>query len=136
MMGMCANAQERSYDDWVALLAAADRRFRMRGVIRPPHAILSIIEVVWTGGEARPAPSPVAVAAEPLHKAIDGAGSDGDQPPPDAGSHDFDFGSEGTAVGDDSSYVPPNPTTADPKSVAANDADACENTEKMLDGDE
>lgn len=114
MMGMCANAKERSYDDWVALLAAADRRFQVRGVIRPPHAILSIIEVVWTGGEVPPGPRPAA-AAGPLDKAADSAG---DSPHADAGGgHDFDFGSEGTAVGDDSPYALPNPAVG-PKGVA------------------
>ena len=116
MMGMCANAQERSYDDWVALLAAADRRFQVRGVIRPPHAILSIIEVAWTGGESLPIPaSGTAAVAEPLDKQTDCDA--------DTGSHYFDFGSDGTAVGDDGPYALSKPTT-DPKSVVgAQDAE-------------
>ncbi|KAI0123461.1 S-adenosyl-L-methionine-dependent methyltransferase [Xylariales sp. AK1849] len=49
IMQMCANAKERSRDDWVALLAAADKRFQIVSVTTPPHSALSIIEVIWTG---------------------------------------------------------------------------------------
>lgn len=133
MMGMCANAQERSYDDWVALMAAADRRFQVRGVIRPPHAILSIIEVVWTGGETQPSPPPIAAAAGPLDKASDGAG---DSPHADAGGvRDFDFSSESTtAVGDDSPYALSNPASG-PKGVVDLDHDL-EDGRRGQDGDD
>jgi hypothetical protein len=48
-MQLCANAKERTREDWVALFAAADSRFKLERVISPPHSALSVIEVVWTG---------------------------------------------------------------------------------------
>lgn len=56
-MQMCANAKERSPDDWAALLALADRRFRISSIRTPPHSALSIIEVVWDSPETTDEPS-------------------------------------------------------------------------------
>ncbi|ETS86138.1 hypothetical protein PFICI_04163 [Pestalotiopsis fici W106-1] len=47
MMHMCANAQERSREDWEALLAAADKRFEIEFISTPPHSALSIIQVIF-----------------------------------------------------------------------------------------
>ncbi|KAI4596812.1 hypothetical protein KJ359_005155 [Pestalotiopsis sp. 9143b] len=47
MMQMCANAQERSRDDWEALLSAADKRFEIEAISTPPHSALSVIQVVF-----------------------------------------------------------------------------------------
>lgn len=47
MMQMCANAQERSQDDWEALLAAADKRFHIESISSPEHSALSIIQVIF-----------------------------------------------------------------------------------------
>lgn len=50
-MQICANAKERSRDDWVALLNAADERFEIESITTPEHSALSIIEVIWKGGD-------------------------------------------------------------------------------------
>lgn len=47
MMQMCANAQERSRDDWESLLSAADKRFEIEAISTPPHSALSVIQVVF-----------------------------------------------------------------------------------------
>lgn len=47
MMQMCASAKERSHDDWIALLAMADPRFKIRSITTPRHSALSIIDIVW-----------------------------------------------------------------------------------------
>lgn len=49
-MQICANAKERSRDDWTALLALADERFEIESITTPPHSALSIIQVIWRGG--------------------------------------------------------------------------------------
>ncbi|KAK6849122.1 O-methyltransferase [Apiospora arundinis] len=46
-MQSCANAKERTYDDWVSLFAKVDSRFKLQSVTTPLHSALSIIEVVW-----------------------------------------------------------------------------------------
>lgn len=51
MMQMCANAKERSHDDWSALLAAVDERFEILSITTPKHSALSIIEVIWRGDD-------------------------------------------------------------------------------------
>lgn len=48
-MGAYFNAQERDIHEWTALLAEADPRFDVKGVILPSGSALSIIEVVWCG---------------------------------------------------------------------------------------
>ncbi|KAK8065892.1 sterigmatocystin 8-O-methyltransferase precursor [Apiospora hydei] len=53
-MQSCANAKERTYDDWVSLFAKADPRFRLQSVTTPLHSALSIIEVVWMGDSKQP----------------------------------------------------------------------------------
>ncbi|KAI0014533.1 S-adenosyl-L-methionine-dependent methyltransferase [Xylariomycetidae sp. FL0641] len=49
-MQLGANAKERSRDDWAALLAEADGRFKLVSIVSPKNSALSIIEVAWTGG--------------------------------------------------------------------------------------
>lgn len=49
-MQSCANAKERTYDDWASLFTKVDPRFKLRSVATPLHSALSIIEVVWMGG--------------------------------------------------------------------------------------
>lgn len=46
-MASVFNARERTADEWRALLADADPRFRMKGVVQPEGSALAIIEVVW-----------------------------------------------------------------------------------------
>ncbi|KAK7954339.1 O-methyltransferase [Apiospora saccharicola] len=52
-MQSCANAKERTYDDWASLFAKVDPRFKLRSVTTPLHSALSIIEVVWMGGSSQ-----------------------------------------------------------------------------------
>jgi hypothetical protein len=56
-MQMCANAKERSADDWAALMALADERFRIKSITTPPNSALSIIEIVWDSPEVVDEPS-------------------------------------------------------------------------------
>lgn len=46
-MNTIFNSKERTRDDWVALLNQADSRFKLKSIVTPPHASLSVIEVVW-----------------------------------------------------------------------------------------
>lgn len=41
------NSQEREVGEWKALLAEADKRFILKGVIEPKGSTLAILEVVW-----------------------------------------------------------------------------------------
>lgn len=41
------NGQERTADEWKALLAEADPRFVVTRVVEPKGSALGIIEVVW-----------------------------------------------------------------------------------------
>lgn len=50
-MQLCANAKERTRDDWAELLARANSHFKLSSVVTPPHSALSILEVMWTGAE-------------------------------------------------------------------------------------
>lgn len=43
------NAQERTEDDWRALLMAADGRFEMTAVQRLTGYVLGVVEVTWRG---------------------------------------------------------------------------------------
>lgn len=43
------NSQERTIDEWTALLTHADTRFVLKGVIEPKGSALGIMEVVWGG---------------------------------------------------------------------------------------
>ncbi|OTA55081.1 S-adenosyl-L-methionine-dependent methyltransferase [Hypoxylon sp. EC38] len=46
---MGLNAKERTKEDWMALLSAADERFEIKSIITPPQSVHSIIEVTWKG---------------------------------------------------------------------------------------
>ncbi|KAH8202532.1 hypothetical protein TruAng_003340 [Truncatella angustata] len=72
---MCANAKERSRDDWVALLAAADERFEIESISIPPHSALSIINVLWRGDETSDDAKPPE-ASSPFYSGSDVARSD------------------------------------------------------------
>lgn len=41
------NGQERTVDEWKALLTLADSRFVVKNVIQPKRSALSIFEVIW-----------------------------------------------------------------------------------------
>lgn len=43
------NAQQREMNEWPALFAQADSRFRYLGAHQPPGAIRWIIEAEWQG---------------------------------------------------------------------------------------
>lgn len=47
MMHQLFNAKERSKDEWIALFAAADNRFKVKDFITLPPAVLSTIVVEW-----------------------------------------------------------------------------------------
>ena len=49
MMHQLFNAKERSKEEWIALFAAADPRFKVESFILIPPAIISTITAVWTG---------------------------------------------------------------------------------------
>ncbi len=42
------NAHEREVAEWRALLARADKRFRLRNLVLPPGSVMSVMEVVFT----------------------------------------------------------------------------------------
>lgn len=46
MLGL-QNGQERTQNDWVALLRDADPQFKLTRVVKPPKSYLAIIEVTW-----------------------------------------------------------------------------------------
>jgi len=46
-MGFTFNAKERELDEWEALFAKADTRFRFQGVRRPEGSRLSLLELKW-----------------------------------------------------------------------------------------
>ena len=48
-MKQLLNAKERAAEDWIALFAAADPRFKLKGMRVPDGSQLAIIEVVWEG---------------------------------------------------------------------------------------
>jgi hypothetical protein len=48
MMHQLFNAKERSKDEWIALFAAADKRFAVKSFISLPPAVLATIVVEWT----------------------------------------------------------------------------------------
>ncbi|ORY72051.1 S-adenosyl-L-methionine-dependent methyltransferase [Pseudomassariella vexata] len=73
LMQLCANGKERSREDWVSLLAAADERFEIASVTTPAHSALSIIEVMWRGED-----KPEGVAVKKLgYKLINGVKTNG-----------------------------------------------------------
>jgi hypothetical protein len=41
------NAKERDVDDWTALFAMADSRFKFLGATQPTGSRMSIMEAVW-----------------------------------------------------------------------------------------
>jgi len=41
------NAKERDADEWEALLEKGDPRFKIKGIVQPPHSLFAIIEVIW-----------------------------------------------------------------------------------------
>ena len=43
------NAKERDAEDWASLFQAADPRFKLEEISKPPGATLSIIPASWTG---------------------------------------------------------------------------------------
>ena len=45
------NGMERSKDEWVDLLHAADPRFEKVQVHVPPHSKLGVVEARWAGSE-------------------------------------------------------------------------------------
>ncbi|KAI8949865.1 S-adenosyl-L-methionine-dependent methyltransferase [Xylaria longipes] len=49
VMNTVFNSKERTRDDWIALLNQADSRFKLKSIVTPPHASLSVIEIVWDG---------------------------------------------------------------------------------------
>ncbi|KAI1323637.1 S-adenosyl-L-methionine-dependent methyltransferase [Xylariaceae sp. FL0255] len=48
-MQVCANAKERSREDWARVLTEADERFEIISIVTPRHSALSLIEVLWNG---------------------------------------------------------------------------------------
>ncbi|RYP67312.1 hypothetical protein DL770_008641 [Monosporascus sp. CRB-9-2] len=48
-MAAIFNAQERTVEEWKALLTEADSRFKLTKVIQPRGSALAILEVVWEG---------------------------------------------------------------------------------------
>ena len=48
------NARERDADEWRALIAEADPRFRFQGVKRPHGSNLAIMEAIWNGSASVP----------------------------------------------------------------------------------
>ncbi|KAI1843519.1 hypothetical protein JX266_010345 [Neoarthrinium moseri] len=49
IMKMVFNAMDRSKEDWYALFAKTDERFKVVSITTPPGSGMSIIEVVWQG---------------------------------------------------------------------------------------
>ncbi|KAI1860016.1 uncharacterized protein JN550_011700 [Neoarthrinium moseri] len=81
LMHLCANAKERSRDDWVALFALADQRFRIKSITTPPHSALSIIEVTWD--EKDEAVSPVCSFGESYQQCRGASNRHMISPPPE-----------------------------------------------------
>ena len=48
------NARERDADEWRALIAEADPRFKFQGVKRPHGSNLAIIEAIWNESSSVP----------------------------------------------------------------------------------
>lgn len=48
MLGL-QNAQERTKDDWAALLKGTDAGFKITRVLKPARSYLAIVEVTWEG---------------------------------------------------------------------------------------
>lgn len=40
------NSRERDLDEWISLLKGADRRLRLRNVVKPFLSLMSVLEVV------------------------------------------------------------------------------------------
>ena len=101
-MQSCANAKERTYDDWVSLFAKVDSRFKLQSVTTPLHSALSIIEVVWMA-DSQPGGS-IDVHKAPMDQASVGPSSAGD-------SKDYlmvpdESGYETSSNGSEMSYAP------------------------------
>ncbi|KAI1175673.1 S-adenosyl-L-methionine-dependent methyltransferase [Nemania sp. FL0916] len=47
VMNTVFNSKERTREDWISLLNLADSRFKLKSIVTPPHASLSVIEIVW-----------------------------------------------------------------------------------------
>ncbi len=50
-MQVTVNAREREADDWTALFAQADARYRVKRVWKPERSAMSFIEAEWSGEE-------------------------------------------------------------------------------------
>ncbi|KAK8099975.1 O-methyltransferase [Apiospora kogelbergensis] len=107
-MQSCANAKERTYDDWVSLFAKVDSRFKLQSVTTPLHSALSIIEVVWME-EAQQSESLDAHSQAPIGKATIDEGSIA--PSSSGDSKDYlmvpdESGYETSSNGSEMSYAP------------------------------
>lgn len=107
-MQSCANAKERTYDDWVSLFAKVDSRFKLQSVTTPLHSALSIIEVVWME-EAQQSESLDAHSQAPIGKATIDEGTIA--PSSSGDSKDYlmvpdESGYETSSNGSEMSYAP------------------------------
>ena len=48
------NARERNADEWRALIAEVDPRYKFQGVKRPHGSNLAIMEAIWNGSTSVP----------------------------------------------------------------------------------
>lgn len=46
-MAALLNARERTYGEWVSLLAEADPRFYLKEVIQPEESAMALLDIRW-----------------------------------------------------------------------------------------